>query len=78
MKQNYKRTEETRKKMSESQKKRYERETPQQKEKRINSIKSFYQRANALMMEEKEREREEAHRAFIMEEYERLKSDGVI
>ena len=64
--------------MSESQKKRYERETPQQKEKRINSIKSFYQRANALMMEEKEREREEAHRAFIIEEYERLKSDGII
>lgn len=78
MEKNYKRTEETRKKMSESQKKRYERETPQEKEKRIKSIRSFYQRAKALMIEEEKREREKAHRTFILEEYERLKSDGRI
>lgn len=74
----YKRTIETRNKMSESQKKRYERETPEQRQNRINSIKSFYARANALIMEQKEREREEAHKAFIISEYRRLKAENQI
>ena len=72
------RTEETRRKMSESQKKRYQKETQEQKEKRINNIKSFYKRANALMMAGIKKQMEEAYRQNIIAEYERLKNDGLI
>ena len=72
------RTEETRRKMSESQKKRYQKETQEQKEKRINNIKSFYKRANALMMAGIEKQMKEAYRQNIIAEYERLKNDGLI
>lgn len=71
-------TEETKKRMSESQKRRYERETAEQKETRIKHQREYYQKANELLQKEIERNSYIAHKEFVVREYNRLKANGEI
>lgn len=71
-------TAETKRKMSEAQKKRYSRETEQQREHRIQAHKDWYKNANKLIQEDAEKAQYEAHKEFVLREYERLKNMGEI
>lgn len=71
-------TEETKKRMSESQKRRYERETAEQKETRIKHQREYYKKANELLQKEIEQNLYNAHKEFVVREYNRLKANGEI
>ena len=69
---------ETRKRISESMLQRYQNETAEQREKRIQAKKDWYARAKELMDKEIEERLYQAHKQFVIGEYERMKMNGEI
>lgn len=69
---------ETRKRISESMLQRYQNETAEQREKRIQAKKDWYARAKELMDKEIEERLYQTHKQFVIGEYERMKMNGEI
>lgn len=73
-----KHTIETRRRISESMVKHFKNETSEQREKRIQAKKDWYSKAKELMNKEIEERLYQAHRQFVIGEYERMKINGEI